>query len=105
MQRAAPAPPARHAVPVPRLHFVVTGRVQGVAFRAHTSNRAQQLGLVGFVANQPDGSVAGEAEGPGDALTTFVAWLHEGSPWSRVESVTTTPRDERASETTFAVRH
>ena len=70
-----------------RIRFVVTGRVQSVAFRAHTEHAARRLGLVGFVRNRRDGAVEGEAEGPDAALTEFVAWLHTGSPWSRVDAV------------------
>jgi acylphosphatase len=89
---------------MPRLHFVVTGRVQGVAFRAHTRDRARQLGLAGFVENRADGAVAGEAEGADAALAAFVAWLHEGSPWSRVDAVTTSPRPPLGTEPSFEVR-
>jgi acylphosphatase len=89
---------------MPRVRFVVTGRVQGVAFRAHTRAAAQRLGVVGFVENRDDGAVAGEAQGTADALAAFTKWLHRGSPWSRVDSVTTEALAKSRAETMFDVR-
>lgn len=68
----------------------VTGQVQGVAFRWHTQERAQQLGVVGWVRNEVDGSVHGHAEGDDDAVEAWVAWCHEGSPAASVERVVVT---------------
>ena len=50
----------------------VTGQVQGVAFRWHTQERAQQLGVVGWVRNEVDGSVLVHAEGEDDAVDALV---------------------------------
>ncbi|MFH1410063.1 MAG: acylphosphatase, partial [Patescibacteria group bacterium] len=48
-----------------RVHLTIHGQVQGVFFRAHTVEKAQALGdITGWVANQADGTVAIEAEGP-----------------------------------------
>ena len=72
----------------PRMvRFVVTGRVQGVAFRAYTRDAARELGVAGPVLNREDGSVAGIAYGLDKDIDGFVAFLHEGSPWARVEDV------------------
>ncbi|MEO6594401.1 MAG: acylphosphatase [Planctomycetota bacterium] len=87
-----------------RIRFVVTGRVQGVAFRAHTENAAQRLGLVGFVRNRRDGAVEGEAEGSEMAVTEFAAWLHTGSPWSRVDAVQVDELSGLGGEVAFEVR-
>jgi acylphosphatase len=66
---------------------IVTGRVQGVSFRAYAAQEAQRLGLGGWVRNEPDGSVAAHVEGPDDAVAQMVAWLHEGPSAARVERV------------------
>jgi len=66
----------------------VTGRVQGVSFRWATEQEAHRLGVDGWVRNEPDGSVAAYAEGPGDAVDALVAWAHDGPSSARVESVT-----------------
>ena len=60
-----------------RLHATVNGRVQGVGFRQATQKQALTLGLVGWVANQTDGSVEVVAEGPRPQLQRLVGWLHD----------------------------
>ena len=65
----------------------VTGRVQGVAFRWHTEERARELGVRGWVRNEVDGSVLLHAEGDDDAVDALVAWCHHGPPSARVEHV------------------
>lgn len=68
--------------------FVVTGRVQGVGFRAATRRKAQSLGLTGWVRNRNDGAVEGLACGSNEAnLEHFHQWLRIGPPVSRVERV------------------
>lgn len=68
-----------------RLSARVTGRVQGVAFRWHTRERALTLGLSGWVRNEPDGSVRLVAEGERKALEALCDWLLIGPPHARVE--------------------
>ena len=69
------------------LSIRVTGRVQGVSYRASTLEKARQLGVCGWVANLPDGSVRVEAEGPEAVVDELVQWLHEGPPAARVETL------------------
>jgi len=71
-----------------RIRYRVRGRVQGVFFRWTTRERAQALGLTGWVRNCPDGSVETVAEGDPEALARFREWLGKGPPGARVESVT-----------------
>lgn len=73
-----------------QLHGYVSGRVQGVFFRAYTQKKARSLGLNGWVRNLPDGRVEVLAEGDGAALRAFEAWLHQGSPLSHVTAVEAT---------------
>lgn len=70
-----------------RIHALVAGRVQGVAFRWSTVETAERLGLAGWVRNLPDGRVELEAEGAPDAVAELLAWASEGPPAARVESV------------------
>lgn len=72
---------------VPCVRFTVTGRVQGVFFRASTRERALQLGLAGYAKNCSDGSVEVVASGEAEALDALGAWLHDGPPGARVERV------------------
>ncbi len=68
-------------------HFKVTGKVQGVSFRAFTQRQARLLNLTGWVRNCSDGSVELLACGTEDALASMEAWLHNGSDWARVDQV------------------
>lgn len=65
----------------------VSGRVQGVYFRASTAERANALSLRGFAENRSDGTVLVLAAGETAALAELIAWLHRGPPMARVESV------------------
>jgi acylphosphatase len=70
-----------------RVHLVVSGRVQGVAFRAYAVDEARRLRVAGWVRNLPDGCVEAEAEGERAALEALVAWCRRGPPSARVEGV------------------
>jgi DNA ligase D-like protein (predicted 3'-phosphoesterase) len=75
-------------VPAARaIRAVVTGVVQGVGFRDATQHRARELGVLGWVRNGDDGSVAVHAEGPPEAIDALVAFLHEGLRGAVVEHV------------------
>lgn len=76
---------------MPHHRFYITGRVQGVGFRAATRAQAQSLGLDGFVQNQPDGSVYAEAVGTETQLDQFKAWCQQGPPPARVDEVIAEP--------------
>jgi acylphosphatase len=65
----------------------VSGRVQGVWFRASTAERAAALGIRGRAENLPDGSVIVHAAGTSAALDALVEWLHRGPPMARVDAV------------------
>lgn len=69
------------------MHCLVSGRVQGVFFRASTRKEARRLGIDGWVRNLPDGRVEVLACGPGDALEALRAWLNQGPPGARVDHV------------------
>ncbi len=70
-----------------RVRARVTGRVQGVMFRESCRREAERVGVVGWVRNEPDGSVLLEAEGDADAVDALVAWCRTGPPGSRVADV------------------
>jgi acylphosphatase len=69
-----------------RARIVVTGRVQGVAFRAHTRDEGVRLGLTGVVRNLADGGVEIIAEGENDVLQRLIAWAGRGPTSARVDS-------------------
>lgn len=70
-----------------RVSIFITGRVQGVFFRASALERAQSLNLLGWVRNLPDGAVEVVAEGPRYALEQLVEWCQQGPPAAEVDDV------------------
>jgi acylphosphatase len=70
-----------------RAHLFVSGRVQGVYYRATTQERARELNVDGWVRNLDDGRVEAVFEGPHDAVERMIEWCHEGSPDAVVEEV------------------
>ena len=72
---------------VKHLNINVFGKVQGVFFRVYTQKKAEELGLTGFVQNEPDGSVYIEAEGEETLLKDFTSWCNVGSPNAEVSKV------------------
>jgi acylphosphatase len=81
----------------------VTGRVQGVAFRAYAEREAARLGVAGWVRNEPDGSVAGHFEGEDHAVDALVGWCREGPRLADVERVDVRPSDDQGLRS-FGVR-
>jgi acylphosphatase len=70
---------------VKHIIIVVTGKVQGVYYRASAATKAKELGVKGFVRNEPDGSVCLEAEALSQVLDEFVNWCRKGPPSAKVE--------------------
>jgi acylphosphatase len=70
-----------------RAHVYVTGKVQGVYFRATTRDTAREHGVDGWVQNLPDGRVEAVFEGPREAVERMVEFCHDGSPAARVDDV------------------
>jgi acylphosphatase len=70
-----------------RADLLITGRVQGVFYRASAQQEAMRLGLVGEVNNLPDGSVEAVVEGPKERIDEFVDWCRRGPPSADVENV------------------
>ena len=67
--------------------FFVSGRVQGVGFRASTRFRALDLGLAGYARNLDDGRVEAFVQGAAKDIETFAKWLQVGPPLARVDDV------------------
>ena len=82
----------------------VSGRVQGVFFRAWAAEQARALGVVGWVRNASDGSVEAHLEGDKHAVQQLIDQLHRGPPAARVERVDVQVADPEGSDR-FEVRH
>ena len=70
-----------------RAHVYVSGRVQGVYFRASTHETAVNAGVEGWVRNLDDGRVEAVLEGPEPAVESVVEFCREGSEAAIVDSV------------------
>ena len=89
---------------IKQVHFVVSGVVQGVFFRASAQNSARKLQLSGFVKNLPDGSVEVVAEGEEVLLNRFIEWCRKGPPGARVENVSVSWKDPENRFNGFGIR-
>ena len=86
-----------------RARAIVTGRVQGVSYRASAASEARRLGVVGWVRNLYDGSVELEVEGADDRVAALLAWCEHGPPEARVDRVAVEELAPTGAETTFSV--
>ena len=72
---------------VTRFHAIVTGRVQGVGYRASAAHEGRRLGVSGWVRNRYDGTVEVDAQAEQPALDSFLVYLRHGPAGARVKSV------------------
>ncbi|MEN7550680.1 acylphosphatase [Rapidithrix thailandica] len=86
------------------LKIKVSGQVQGVFYRASTRDKAEALGLCGFVRNEPDGKVYIEVEGDEFALKQFVDWCWQGPMLAQVTNVQIRENKWQGFET-FLIRY
>lgn len=84
--------------------MIVTGRVQGVGFRASTAAWARENRLTGWVRNTADGAVELEAQGQDAAVEALLAWCADGPPAARVTAVAPSERAIVDGETDFVQR-
>jgi len=70
-----------------RAHVIISGRVQGVFFRANTVRAAQRSGITGWVRNKRDGTVEAVFEGEDDQVKAVLAWCRTGDPPARVSNL------------------
>jgi acylphosphatase len=70
-----------------RARLLISGRVQGVAFRWETQRASQRHDVTGWVRNLPDGRVEAVIEGPRDQVNDLIDWCRKGPPAARVDSL------------------
>ncbi|KAA1378451.1 acylphosphatase [Aeromicrobium fastidiosum] len=86
-----------------RRHVFVRGTVQGVFFRASCQQEAARIGVAGWVANRPDGSVEAVFEGADEAVNRMVSWCRSGPPRAAVDDVEVVDEEPRG-DSGFEVR-
>ena len=87
-----------------RAHVQISGEVQGVFFRDSTRQKAEELGLAGWVKNTPDGNVEAVFEGPSEKVREMLSWCEEGPQQASVENVDTDIGDADGDLSGFEVR-
>ena len=80
------------------MRYTISGRVQGVFFRASTQREARSLGVTGYAKNLPDGSVEVLACGSASAVEQLREWLWVGPPAARVSHVHCAPTKADVSD-------
>ena len=88
-----------------RLHVLISGRVQGVFFRAATREHANRLSLRGWVRNLPDGRVEALFEGEEEHLAEILGWCHQGPPGSLPEEIESRWEQATGEFRNFRIRH
>jgi acylphosphatase len=87
-------------------HLFVSGRVQGVGFRASTQEEAKKIGgLVGWVKNLSDGRVEAVIQGPREKVEKLVQWCRKGPSTADVTKVERTDEPSNRELKTFEVRY
>ncbi|MEA3254703.1 MAG: acylphosphatase [Candidatus Altiarchaeota archaeon] len=88
-----------------RAHAYISGRVQGVFFRANTQDKAVALGLTGWVRNMVDGRVEAVFEGEKERVDEMLKWCHVGPRFSEVDEVEVEFEKPSGEFTGFMVRY
>ena len=70
-----------------RAHLLISGRVQGVTFRASTKSKAESFDLKGWVRNTEDGKVEAVIEGEKDKIKKLIDWARQGPTLAKVEDI------------------
>jgi acylphosphatase len=87
-----------------RARILVSGFVQGVAFRYSTVDEARRLQVHGWVRNLPDGRVEAEAEGDRASVEALVRWCRRGPPAAEVDDVQVSWIEPRGDRSPFGIR-
>jgi acylphosphatase len=85
-------------------HLIISGRVQGVAFRWETLRAAERFGVNGWVRNLPDGTVEGFLEGRRQAVEDLIAWCRQGPATAVVTGVEVQDMPYEGRFERFAIR-
>jgi acylphosphatase len=86
-----------------RFKIIVSGTVQGVFYRSSAKDKADELGVKGFVRNEPNGDVYLEAEAEEDILYKFIKWCNIGPMLAKVDRIEAIP-DEVVGFTSFEIK-
>jgi len=88
-----------------QVHVIISGRVQGVWYRASTKQKAEELELTGWVKNTVEGNVEAVFEGDESKVNEMIAWCWKGPPLAKVADVTIERKSVVGGFADFAVLH
>lgn len=88
-----------------RVHLIISGRVQGVYYRATTREKAKGLEIRGWVRNLPTGEVEVVAEGVEKNLKNFIQWCRKGPPGAIVRDIKEEWEDATGEFNSFEIRY
>ena len=88
-----------------RVHLLITGRVQGVWYRANTQKKAKALDLKGWVKNLPNGQVEAIFEGEKEKIDQIIEWCKKGPSFARVDGVKIEWETPVGKFNTFTITH
>lgn len=89
---------------VKRWKLIISGRVQGVSYRASAEAQANELGILGYARNLADGRVEIVAEGNDRQLGELESWCRKGPPAAAVNSVDAEEQEATGEFTGFGIR-
>jgi acylphosphatase len=87
-----------------RARLLISGRVQGVFYRASCQDEAAARGLVGWVRNLPDGGVEALLQGPEERVRDLIKWCYAGPPHAQVSRIELTHEEPRDDLEGFRIR-
>jgi len=90
---------------VKTVHVFISGKVQGVWFRANTKQQAEQRNVSGWVRNTSDGKVEAVFQGDADAVDDIISWCHQGSSMSEVSDVSVETLDDDKEFQGFNIKY
>jgi len=88
-----------------RAHILISGRVQGVFFRAKTRQKAEELGIFGWVRNRPDGKVEAVFEGEREKVKEMIEWSKKGPVAAKVNNVDIEWQDYQGEFSDFNIKY
>jgi acylphosphatase len=87
------------------VHVLISGRVQGVWYRASTKQKAEELGITGWVRNTKDGNVEATFEGEEEKIDEMINWCYKGPSLAKVSNIDIKNNQEIIGFDEFKIKH
>ena len=87
------------------VHVIISGRVQGVWFRANTRQKAEQLGITGWVRNTKEGNVEAIFEGEENQVNEMIQWCYRGPPLAKIKKVEIINQNTTNNYNEFSIKY